>query len=97
MKNTISKLKVIMREWQTKLIDDDHYQLSHDETSSIRAKLSPLLAEIFGYHALLYSANAKKLVDENLSVRHSFILANASQTNIKNELHTILCHYTKLP
>jgi SAM-dependent methyltransferase len=97
MKKTISKLKVILREWQAKLIDHERYQLSAEETSSVRVKISPLLAEIFGYHALLYSTKAKKLVDENLSVRHSFILANESQSNVENEQPSILCRYTELP
>jgi len=97
MKNAILKLKVLMREWQAKLVDHERYQLSVDETKNIQTKLSPLLTGIFGYHALLYSSKAKNLVHGRLSIRHCFILDDESRRNTKNELPTILCSYTELP
>ena len=86
-----------MREWQGKLIDHQRYQLSEEETNSVSERISSLLAEIFGYHALLYSSKAKKLVGDNLSVRHSFVLANEPLGDAKNEQPTIVCRYTELP
>ena len=86
-----------MGEWRAKLIDHNRYKLSAEETNSIREELSPLLAEIFGYHALLYNPKASKLVGENLSIRHAFILSDEQPHNTDKESPTILCRYTELP
>jgi len=97
MNNLIAKIKTFTGDWRAKLIDDNRYELSVQETDRIRDKLSPILAEIFGYHALLYSPKAKDLVQENLSIRHTFILSDEQQHDKEKELPTIICRYTELP
>ena len=70
---------------------------------SIKSKLAPVLADVFGYHALLYSDYAKKLVDDRLLIRHQVIASNElsnlsfvplSKDSIQSRIH---CLYEELP
>jgi len=94
---SIDKLKNFIRAWQVKLLDSDRYALRPDEIEIIREQLKPVLAGIFGYYSLLYSSKAKILVQDNLSIRNSFIIDERKNDLIRGLNEDFRCHYAELP
>lgn len=69
--------------------------------------LAPYLSQIFGYNALLYSPLAKKLCENNLSIKNQFIIGNDIEKPYLTHLYkknqqvtaslSLKCHYQELP
>ncbi|WP_168204206.1 class I SAM-dependent methyltransferase [Aliikangiella coralliicola] len=74
-------------------------ELGSNRHQLIAEKLAPHLAQIFGYHALLYSPLAKSLCGEELVIKHQVIVAEsgAKSPKVQKEKVTLQCLYTELP
>ncbi len=57
-------------------------------------KLSPYLAQTFGYHALLYSPLAEMICRESLAIKHRVVIGPSVQQ--RHQL-SLVCHYEELP
>lgn len=57
-------------------------------------KLSPYLAQVFGYHALLYSPLAEIICRQSLAIKHRVVVGPEVQH--RHQL-SLVCHYESLP
>ncbi len=97
MNYSVKRLKAYFKDWQLRLVDGERYVLSSDEVEIAREQLKPILAEVFGYHSLLYSHKAKVLVEDSLSIRHSCVVADKSNELNGVAVEDLICRYTELP
>jgi SAM-dependent methyltransferase len=51
--------------------------LSRARVALVKRELAPQLAQIFGYHALLYTALAKTLCDKELCIKHQVVIGES--------------------
>ncbi|WP_444994571.1 class I SAM-dependent methyltransferase [Aliikangiella sp. IMCC44359] len=65
--------------------------LSKSRIDLITGKLSPILAQVFGYHALLYSSLAKTLCSDALCIKQQVVIGKEGE-NI-----SLKCHFEELP
>lgn len=97
MNDSINKLTTLVKDWQSRLLDKERYVLSTSEVEIARERLKPVLTEVFGYHSLLYSQKAKTLVDDYLSIRNSFVVADNTTELSGKVAKDFVSHYTELP
>jgi SAM-dependent methyltransferase len=75
------------------------YALNSKRKRMIIDELSPYLNQVFGYHALLYTPQAKLLTSNNLSIKNQFVIeqkaAEITQSD-KNDL-SFFCSFDELP
>lgn len=102
MKKYRLRLAAFLKQWKAKQTNQEGYRLTTQETHAISKQLAPVLSEIFGYHALLYTAKAKKLMANDLIIRHSWIVeSGGSGENQIDDSHSfsnsVKCLETELP
>lgn len=76
--------------------NDIDTELNVSRQTLIIKHLSPYLSQIFGYNALLYTPLAKKLCENNLSIRNQIIIGNEGIQSAQIAL-SLKCYYEELP
>jgi len=77
--------------------------LKKKNTTLLRNKLAPLIAEVFGYFSLLYTQEAEELVSNKILIRNQITLFNESSlpdnipSNPKNDNLKLQCKFEELP
>jgi len=75
--------------------------LSESRIALTQKKLEPILAGIFGYHALLYSGTAKRIVADKLCIKNSMVLSeqilSPKEALLYNSKIDLVCQYQELP
>jgi len=98
------KAKVIMKvieklksAWQEKLSKFETVGLSNKRVELAKNKLEPILAGIFGYHALLYTDKAKQLVSDKLCVQNAMLISDQLNNAVQHNGSDLICRYEELP
>jgi len=94
----IEKLRSVLRKRLSKF---ETIGLSESRIALTQKKLEPILAGIFGYHALLYSETAKRIVADKLCIKNSMVLSeqppSLRKTVLEDSKVDLVCRYQELP
>lgn len=90
-------IKTLIEGWQKKIASKGLVTMSDKHFKVVAERLKSVLSGIFGYHALLYSNEAKELVGEHLSVRKAVVLSNKLKCTNSQQVSDVICRYEELP
>jgi len=90
----VKVISTLISAWQAKLAKFETVGLSNKRVALAKMKLEPVLAGIFGYHALLYTNKAQTLVSDHLGVRNTTVISDDCN---RPYLADFICRYEELP